>query len=124
MENSIGRNEEKAIGIEDVYTEVSPWRYHPKKGEEGAQIDLLFDRKDNCINLCEIKFSLSEFVIDKSYSTALKRKESIFREKTKTRKALFLTFITTHGVRKNDYYVGLVQKELTMNALFEEMPLS
>jgi|GEM_PF-1223960 len=48
----------KAIGIADVYTEVSPWRYAAKEKEAGAQIDILFDRRDNCINLCEIKFSI------------------------------------------------------------------
>lgn len=114
------RQIKKAIGIEDVYTETSPWRYHPQKGEQGTQIDLLFDRRDNCINICEIKFSLAEFTIDKSYAEILRKKLSVFREKTKTSKALFLTMITTQGVKKNNYYVELVQKEVTMNALFGE----
>lgn len=109
-----------AIGIADVYTEVSPWRYSAKKKEDGTQIDLLFDRKDNCINLCEIKFSLSEFVIDKKYAASLEQKEKIFRQRTKTRKTLFLTLITTYGARKNDNYVNLIQKEITMEALFKD----
>ncbi len=110
----------KAIGIADVYTEVSPWRYSAKEKEEGAQIDLLFDRRDNCINLCEIKFSISEFVIDKKYAAALAQKERVFRQKTQTRKTLFLTLITTYGAKKNDNYVNLIQKEITMEALFED----
>jgi uncharacterized protein len=117
------RQIKKAIGIEDVYTEISPWRYQPQKGEQGAQIDMLFDRKDNCINLCEIKFSLSEFTIDKKYAAALRQKIAIFREKTKTRKTLFLTLITTYPAKKNDYYTGLIQKEITMKALFEDYAL-
>jgi hypothetical protein len=110
----------KAIGIADVYTEVSPWRYSAQKKEDGAQIDLLFDRRDNCINLCEIKFSLSEFVIDKKYAAVLERKERVFRQKTKTRKTLFLTLITTYGAKKNDNYVNLIQKEITMESLFKD----
>lgn len=86
--------------VADVYTEIPPWRYSSKKKEQGAQIDLLFDRKDNCINLCEIKFSLSEFIIDKNYAAVLKQKEVVFRERTKTRKTLFLTLITTYGAKK------------------------
>ncbi|PWV47694.1 ATP-binding protein [Chitinophaga sp. S165] len=109
----------KAIGIADVYSEVSPWRYVAKEKEEGAQIDLLFDRRDNCVNLCEMKFSLSEFVIDKKYAAALAQKERVFRQKTKTRKTLFLTLITTHGAQKNDNYINLIQKEITMEALFK-----
>lgn len=108
----------KAIGIEDVYTEVSPWRY-AVEGEQGTQIDLLFDRKDNCINICEIKFSTTEFTIDKSYALALRQKLSIFRERTKTRKTLFLTMVTTYGVKKNEYYTALVQKDVIMDALFK-----
>jgi hypothetical protein len=77
----------------------------------------------NCINLCEIKFSLSEFIIDKNYAETLRKKQAIFREITKTRKVLFLTLITTYGAKKNDYYVELVQKEIKMEALFEDFSL-
>lgn len=80
---------------------------------------LLFDRRDNCINLCELKFSNSEFVIDKKYAAILAQKEMVFRQKTKTRKTLFLTLITTYGAKKNDNYVDLTQKEITMEALFK-----
>jgi hypothetical protein len=81
---------------------------------------LLFDRKDNCINLCEIKFTLSEFIIDKNYAAVLKQKEVVFRERTQTRKTLFLTLITTFGAKKNDNYINLIQKEITMEALFKD----
>lgn len=64
------------------------------------------------------KFSISEFVIDKKYAAALAQKERVFRQKTQTRKTLFLTLITTYGAKKNDNYVNLIQKEITMEALF------
>ncbi|HXB09421.1 MAG TPA: ATP-binding protein [Puia sp.] len=107
-----------ALGIPAVYTQVSAWRWYPKKGETGAQIDLLIDRKDNCINICEMKFSETEFLIQKAYSTELEAKLRVFREHTATRKQLFLTMITTYGVKANEYKVNLVSSDLTMGVLF------
>ena len=110
----------RALGIEGVLTETSVWRYLPKeKEEQGVQIDLLIDRQDLCINICEMKFSTSGFTIDKRYAQELVTKMQVFREVTKTKKTLFLTMITTYSVNRNDYYVGLVQSELTMDALFK-----
>ncbi|GGG96487.1 AAA family ATPase [Pedobacter zeae] len=109
----------KAIGIENVYAEISVWRYLPKnKEEQGAQIDLLIDRNDSCINICEMKFSVAPFEISKSYQKELDNKLKVFQLQTGTRKALFLTMITTYGVKNGTNYPGLVQKELTMDILF------
>jgi hypothetical protein len=109
----------QALGIGAVYTEASAWRHIPKKaGENGAQIDLLIDRQDHCINLCEIKFSASEFVINKRYGADLDNKVKIFRTQTATRKTIFPTMITTYGVLKNDHYTGLIQAEVVMDDLF------
>jgi AAA+ ATPase superfamily predicted ATPase len=107
-----------ALGIAAVNTQESVWRYIPGKGEKGAQIDLLIDRQDNCINICEMKFSTSVFTIDPSYGMELKNKLNVFREKTKTKKTLFLTMLTTHGVKQNSNYLGVVQQDLEMNILF------
>ncbi len=103
-----------------TYTEVSPWRYTPKKGEKGAQIDLLLNRRDDTINLCEIKFANKKFTIDKKYAAELESKDRVFREQTKTAKTIFLTMITTYGVRKNEYYDELVQGEVVLEELFNE----
>lgn len=72
----------KALKIEGIDS-LNYSYYNSKLG--GAQIDLLIDRKDNIINLCEIKFSNSEFVIDKTYETNLMNKINVFRENTKTK---------------------------------------
>jgi AAA+ ATPase superfamily predicted ATPase len=109
----------KAIGIENVYAEISVWRYLPKnKEEQGAQIDLLIDRNDSCINICEMKFSVAPFEISKSYERELNNKLKVFQSQTRTRKVLFLTMITTYGVKNGENYPGLVQKEITMDILF------
>lgn len=110
---------EAALGIAGVQTEHSSWRYQPKAAAEtGGQIDMLIDRADSCINLCEMKFSDAEFVIDKRYAKTLRERRETFRRVTKTKKNLFLTFVTTHGVKKNGYGLELTDAEVTITSLF------
>lgn len=110
-------NIKKHLGIGAVYTEISAWR--STKSEHGAQIDLIIDRRDRIINICEIKFSIDPYSISKSYAEKLKHKLSTFRLETGTSKTLFLTFITSFGLKENSYSKGLVQNSLTMDALFD-----
>lgn len=110
----------KRLGISGVQTESSSWRYRPKSAaESGAQIDLLIERRDGVINLCEMKYSDGEFVIDGKYARELRQKRATFREATGTRKTLFLTFVTTYGVKANELKTELVQNEVTADALFD-----
>ncbi|MEM8523862.1 MAG: ATP-binding protein [Bacteroidota bacterium] len=102
----------RALGISGVQTSTSGWQ------SKEAQIDLVLDRKDQVINLCEMKFSLHPFAIDKKYAENLRNKMGNFREATQTNKALFLTFISTYGVKKNKYS-GMVRNDLKMDILFE-----
>jgi hypothetical protein len=108
----------RRLGIEGVMTNTAVWRHTPGKGAQGAQIDLLLDRQDRCINICEIKFSGNEFVIDKKYAAELDTKVNVFRAETGTKKTLFPTMITTYGIRKNEYYLGRIQAEVLMEDLF------
>jgi len=109
-----------AIGIADVDTHAASWRYvaQPGSDEEGAQIDLLLDRADHCINICEIKFSDKPYVITKSYAQALDRKLRVFRARSGRRQTLFLTMITPHGIAPNQYSEELVTNEVVLNDLF------
>jgi uncharacterized protein len=107
----------KALGVGSVQTYSSVWQ--GSDGVSSAQIDLVIDRRDQAINLCEMKFSINPFVIDKAYADNLKQKIGVFKAATGTRKALFLTFITTYGLANNEYAGSLVQNSLTMDALFE-----
>jgi len=109
----------RALGIEAVETLEAPWRHRPDGASEtGAQIDLLIDRRDDCINLCEMKFSDGEFAIDKRYAAELRNKVQAFREVTRTRKTVFLTMVTTYGVKDNAYRTELVASSVEMAALF------
>jgi hypothetical protein len=106
----------RALGISGVQTAVSSWA--GKIHEKGAQVDLVIDRRDGVINLCEAKFSINPFTIDKKYADNLRKKVAAFRQQTRTRKATFLTMITTFGLNRNMHSVSVVQNDLTMNALF------
>ncbi|MBL8819147.1 MAG: AAA family ATPase [Planctomyces sp.] len=109
-----------AIGIADVETQAASWRYVGKTAtdEEGAQIDLLLDRADQCINICEIKFSDKPFVISKSYAQSLERKLRVFRHRSGRHQTLFLTMITPQGIVPNRYSAELVTNEVVLNDLF------
>lgn len=105
-----------ALGISGVHTESSPWS--SKKKNEGAQIDMLIDRADNIINVCEMKFSEDEYTVTSSYDKQLRHKMTVFREETKCRKTLHLTLVTTYGLYFNEYS-GSIQKVITMDDLFK-----
>lgn len=106
----------KSLGINGVQSNNASWRGGTP--EKSAQVDLLIDRRDQVVNLCECKFSLDTFSIDKEYSEKLRSKIATFKEATKTKKAVFLTLITTYGVEKNKYANALMQNEVTMDDLF------
>ncbi|MBK8565768.1 MAG: ATP-binding protein [Saprospiraceae bacterium] len=106
----------KALGISGVLTNHASWR--GGTADKAAQIDLLIDRRDQVINLCECKFSLGTFTIDKDYADRLREKIHTFKAATNTRKAVFLTMITTYGTEPNAHAKMLVQNEVRMDDLF------
>ena len=112
----------QALSIGGVIGNICSWACKPfidKNGTQwkGGQIDLLIDRADDVINICEIKHVSSKYVIDADYEQKLRDRASLFRTVTKTKKALHHTFITTYGVAQNSHS-GIVQSEVTMDDLF------
>lgn len=106
------RQIKRALGIQGIVSQAAAWQ------NAEAQIDLLIDRKDRVINVFEIKFSENPFAITQAYAEQLARKISIFKEKTGTRKSVFLTMLTPFGVQQNAYSSALVQHNLNMDVLF------
>ncbi|MBQ3657905.1 MAG: AAA family ATPase [Bacteroidales bacterium] len=104
-----------ALGISGVQTEIMPWR---KTSTPGVQIDMLINRDDRVINVCEIKFSNGMYTITKDYDLKLRQKVEVFMTETKIKKNPHLTLITTYGLTPNEYS-GHVQKCITMDSLFE-----
>jgi hypothetical protein len=104
-----------ALGISGILASPSSWQSRSRD----AQIDLVIDRSDKVINLCEMKYASGEFRIDKALDEALRRRRETFRDETKTHKALHITMVTPFGVAHNEYWGG-IQSEVTAEALFAE----
>ena len=107
----------KSLGISVIANDVSSW--YCKTEEQTAQIDLILDRADNIINLCEMKFCSHSFEITKQYAEHLRERIGFFADITRTRKALHLTMVTTFGVKKSKHS-SIVQNEVTMDDLFAD----
>lgn len=101
-------------------TRVGTWRFIPKQGdkEQGAEVDLLFERKDGVTSICEIKCTEKPFVIDKSYYNELLNKLNVYKLQTKTTKQIFVVLISASGLKKNLYSDQLVDSLVTLSDLF------
>ena len=106
----------KKLGISGVLTTVCSWKGSFEGA--GAQIDLIIDRNDGVINLCEIKFASEQFLIDKKQYESMRNKKSAFVFSSRTRKAVQMTMITTFGLRSNIYSAEIVS-EVILDDLFE-----
>ena len=84
----------------------------------GAQIDMVIDRADQIIHLCEAKFTKENYAINNDYSARLRLKKTIFKQATETKKAVFTTLLTTYPALQNKYYLEEIDSEITMDKLF------
>lgn len=112
---------QRALGIQNLVNEIGTWRWVPRttsSDRRGAQVDLLFDRRDDVINLCEIKFSGEPFVVTKAYARELGDKVALFEEHTKTKKRVILTLITPIGLKRNVWSEDLIERVVDSTALF------
>jgi hypothetical protein len=107
----------KALGISGIISNEYQWLQKGKGSETGTQIDFIIDRNDNCINILEIKFYDSVFEITANYAQQLNQKVSIFKEKTKVKKNVFVTLLTANGVKKNQYYLSTITNQLGIDDL-------
>lgn len=104
-----------ALGISGIVSNVFSWF---GKGEKrSAQIDMLIDRADNTINLCEMKFYNKEYAITATEEENIERKVSTFIEATKTEKSVIVTMISTKGILHNEHS-DCIQKQIILSQLF------
>lgn len=108
----------KTLGIPSVQTVEFPWRATATEEYQGAQIDLIIRRSDKIINLCEMKFCIADYIIDKNEDAKIRNKIATYQRLTKCRESIFPILITTYGLENNKYR-DLVQKVITMDDLFE-----
>ena len=113
------------LGISGVLSEVCSWSckaFTDRDGTQhkGTQIDLIIDRRDETINLCECKFSTDAYAISQDYAERLNSRKETFRALTGTRKSLHTTMVTTYGLKRNKYS-DVVLREVTMDDLFRDV---
>lgn len=106
----------RALGIGGISTKISSWKSADK--ENGAQIDMVIERSDKLVNICEIKFAGGEYTITADYAKKLRNKLTAFKEETKTKASLHLTMITTYGLKKNAAHNSMAQSQVTAECLF------
>ena len=114
-------NIQKALCIPDG-SMATTWRYSPPKKttEWGVQIDLLFDRPDDAVTVCEMKYASNPFLIDKQLAHELTRKAEIYKKVTKTGKQIFISMITASYIKNNMYSDKLMASQATLADLFKE----
>jgi AAA+ ATPase superfamily predicted ATPase len=109
---------EQKLGIQAIYSEASSYFCKGTAHKKGFQLDLLIDRADKVITICEIKFYDTAFNITKEYAEQLRNKLALFKEETQTKKMLFFAFISTFGTTPNSYKNTLVQNEIKLIDIF------
>ena len=107
----------QALGIGGIHTEYYAWR--SRQSAPAVQIDLIIERADQMINLCEVKYSEYPYAIDKNEEARMRLRIGAFSSETACRKGILPTFITTFGLNRNAHS-GLVAGEVTMDDLFKE----
>lgn len=107
----------QALGINGVIASACSWYTKGTEEYDGAQIDLIIDRNDMIVNLCEIKFSDAEYAINKKEDAKLRNRLQAFKLSTHTKKAVHYTMITPYGIRRNEYS-GDIQSQVTIEDLF------
>ena len=106
------------LGISGISTNIATWRYKPKDTDDkGAQIDMVIERADRVINLCEIKFAIGQYQIKNTYAEYLRNRAELFRSKTNTTFSIVQTMITTFGIAEN-MHSHIIQQAICMDDLF------
>lgn len=90
-----------ALGISGLHTEYYSWR--SKEHQPAAQVDMIIERSDNMVNLCEIKYSAGQYIMDKAEYEKIQNRQMAFMEETKCKQGIFLTLITTSAPKQNEY---------------------
>ena len=109
----------KALGIAGVRTEVYSWKCSASADLRGAQIDLLLMRADGIVNMCEMKYSKKEYVIDKDENSRIANRVEAFRRIVGEKRILHVTLVTANGLAHNVYWNN-VQSEVMLDDLFRE----
>ncbi|MBO4379385.1 MAG: ATP-binding protein [Muribaculaceae bacterium] len=109
----------KALSIFGTISTVCSWRTLTDANAKGAQIDLVIDRDDNVIDLCEIKYTKEPYEVPSEEEQKIQNRRSRFISSTRTQKAVHLVLISANGIKRNAYSDEF-QAILTAESLFAE----
>ena len=104
------------LGIGGIESSEYAWR--SKSSEKGAQVDLIIDRKDGVINLCEMKYTNDEYQLDNEEVLKLQNRVAAFQKETTSKKAIHITLVAANGVKTNKYS-SAIQRMIIGDDLFE-----
>jgi hypothetical protein len=107
----------KALGISGVNTSQSLWSKR-EDDADGTQIDMIIERADNVVNMCESKFYSNEFIVNKGYHRTLINRQGLLEKEISSGKSIHNTLITTYGLKYNEYST-FFDNVITMGALFD-----
>ena len=107
----------RALGISGIISGVYSWR--SSQSHPGAQIDLLIDRDDDVIDLCEMKFTTTPWEMQAADSEDILRKQEVFRRETATQKAIHTVLVSAAGLKPNQYSAD-IQNVVTLDDLFSD----
>jgi len=110
----------KKLSIAGVYAEASSYRQRTANGTPGLQIDLVLDRRDQVINLFEMKFYASPWSMTHSEAIGLLEKTELFKKHTDTTKQVFMTVVAAMGIYPNEHSLMAVDSIITLDDLFEK----
>ncbi|MBM3197812.1 MAG: ATP-binding protein [Chlamydiae bacterium] len=113
----------RALDLQAISCEIGSWKYFPSRGKKdaiGAQIDLIFDREDGVVTLCEIKYSEKIFALEKSEAMNILHKVELFSSSIQQKKQVQVALITTQGVKSTLWSEDVVQHTITLEDLLKD----
>jgi hypothetical protein len=111
-----------ALGISGVTTGVSGYLFKGNNDQKGLQIDMVLDRADGIIHLCEMKFYQAPFTITKAFADEIRERKMQFSELTGTRKSVYLLIVSPFGIAENPYKY-LPEHQFDLEYLFTNIPV-
>ena len=106
-----------ALGISGILTHVYSWFAAPSEDKQGAQIDMLIERADNVLDICEMKYSQTPYAITSGYRNTLLNKAGRLSDETAGKQAVHIVMVTVNGLVRNQY-TDIINNEITLEDLF------
>ena len=78
---------------------------------------MLIERKDDVVNMCEMKFYSEQFAVSKAYHAKLVHRQNLLTEQLPRKTVVQPVLVTAEGLVYNEYS-GIFQNVVTIDELF------